>query len=544
MRTEAYKMRISLLVLVLTPFCLLLLIAFVNNGLQLEMNNSIDINHHVWFSNFIIRYGRIPQDGAYEYMPLSLLTVPILTLINGVYSPIYILLRAFLPQLLLILLMWVYLSGKPYKYDRVIFIRFLCLLTVAYPISYAFYPFYLSINGAIVPIIVLVPLVERILSVNKDRLSSIILYTLLFLVALLSNFSYTLIFMILFFASKYLASIIKSRSKIRDINKLLLISGVMALTYITYVILAEARSFREPLIRLMRAVGKLLSGEVIVSPLKKSLVELDPVSLLVSAMKLYGVLVAPYGLLLLFTLIRILRERVLNQYDFAVLLSFLAIVVLLPIAGYDTFRIMNVVNLLLPIVTYKLMRSFTSTGRQKDFVVAVLILSFSIVGLTTTVFIQFTPQGFNALSLRVPIYFEDENGVIVERIPTVEYPVLHPRVHIVTLSYLTRYLMEETPHIIGDRVLCTGFMYVGRRDLYTSCVSIHEVLRVHIESGRIVKHEFKALGNINAIMVINYPVVLITEEPIEYRSNILRRAVILKANLIYNSGITVATVVG
>jgi hypothetical protein len=44
-------------------------------------------------------------------------------------------------------------------------------------------------------------------------------------------------------------------------------------------------------------------------------------------------------------------------------------------------------------------------------------------------------------------------------------------------------------------------------------------------------------------MVINYPVVLITEEPIEYRNNILRRAVILKANLIYNSGITVATVV-
>jgi hypothetical protein len=507
------------------------------------MNNSIDINHHVWFSNFIIRYGRIPQDEAYEYMPLSFLTVPILTLINGVYSPTYILLRAFLPQLVLTSLMWVYLSGKPYKYDRVIFVRFLCLLTVAYPISFAFYPFYLSINGAIVPIIVLVPLVERILSVSRDRFPSIILYILLLLVALLSNFSYTLIFMFLLFASKYLVSIIGSRSKIRDINKLFLISGITALTYITYVILAEARSFREPLVRLMRAVGKLLSGEVIVSPLKKSLVELDPMSLLVSAMKLYGVLVAPYGLLLLFTLLRIFRERLLDQYDFAVLLSFLAIVVLLPIAGYDAFRIMNVVNLLLPIVTYKLICSFTSTGRQKGFVATALILSFLIIGLTTTALIQFTPQGFNALSLRVPIYFEDENSVIVERIPTVEYPVLRPRVHIVTLSYLTRYLKEGTPRIIGDRVFCTGFMYVGRRDLYTSCVSISEVLRVHIEGGRIVKHEFKALGNINAIMIINYPVVLISEEPIEYRSNILRRTVILEANLIYNSGITVATVV-
>jgi hypothetical protein len=44
-------------------------------------------------------------------------------------------------------------------------------------------------------------------------------------------------------------------------------------------------------------------------------------------------------------------------------------------------------------------------------------------------------------------------------------------------------------------------------------------------------------------MIINYPVVFMTEEPIEYRSNILRRAVILEANQIYNSGVTVATVV-
>ena len=222
MRAEAYKMRISLLVLALTPFCLLLLITFVNNGLQLEMSNSIDVNHHIWFSNFIVKYGRTPQDKAYNYMPLSLLMIPILTLINGIYSPTYIILRAFLPQLIFILLLWVHVFNKFCKdHVKVNFIlTFLCLLMAAYPISYAFYPYYLSINGAIVPILMLVPFAKSILSNNRDRLPSIILYSLLLLSALLSNFSYTLIFMFFFFTSEYLALAFKleSRNRARNIG--------------------------------------------------------------------------------------------------------------------------------------------------------------------------------------------------------------------------------------------------------------------------------------------------------------------------------------
>ena len=464
-------MHTSLLVLALTPFFLLLLVTLVNNGLEVEMYNSIDVNHHMWFSNFIISHGRIPQDKTYEFMPLSLLMVPILTLMNGIYSPIYLLLRAFLPQLILILLMWVYLFGKSSKYDQVSFIfRYLSLFIVVYPISYAFYPFYLSINNTMVPIIMLVLLAREILFANRNRLPPLILYTLFFLAALFSNFSYTLIFLSLFFASEYFASILKPklRNKIQCICELLLISCVMTLIYIAYIILAEARSFRNALIRLVTNIRDLLSGEAIEFPLKKSLVELDLVSMLISAMKIYGTLLAPYGLMLLLMLFRVFREKTLHDYDFAVLLSFFAITVLLPITGYDAFRIMNMINLLLPIVILEFIYSFNKTRGSKSFIVVMFILIFSIVGLASMVFIQFTPQGFKTLSLNVPIYFGDENSVIAEYISSVEYPVLRPRAHIVTLSYLAGHLEERTSRIIGDRVFCSGFMYVNRRDLYTS----------------------------------------------------------------------------
>jgi hypothetical protein len=311
----------------------------------------------------------------------------------------------------------------------------------------------------------------------------------------------------------------------------------MTLIYIAYIILAEARSFRNALIRLVTNIRDLLSGEAIEFPLKKSLVELDLVSMLISAMKIYGTLLAPYGLMLLLMLFRVFREKTLHDYDFAVLLSFFAITVLLPITGYDAFRIMNMINLLLPIVILEFIYSFNKTRGSKSFIVVMFILIFSIVGLASMVFIQFTPQGFKTLSLNVPIYFGDENSVIAEYISSVEYPVLRPRAHIVTLSYLAGHLEERTSRIIGDRVFCTGFMYVNRRDLYTSCVSISEVLGIYIKGNQITKYEFKIQGT--AIVIINYPVIFITEEPIEYRCNILRRAVVLEAVVIFNSGTTI-----
>jgi hypothetical protein len=547
MRTEAYKMRISLLVLVLTPFCLLLLIAFVNNGLQLEMNNSIDINHHVWFSNFIVKYGRIPQDKAYEYMPLSLLMVSILTLINGIYSPTYIILRAYLPQLIFILLLWVHVFNKFCKdHVKVSFILiFLCLLMATYPISYAFYPYYLSINGAIVPIIMLVPLARSILSTSRDRFPSIILYGLLFLVALLSNFSYTLIFVLFFFTSEYLALAFKleSRNRPRNIGELLLISSLITLIYIVYVILIDAISFRNPLIRLLTNIKELLLRGTFELPLKKSSVELGLIDMFISAVKLYGTLLAPYALILLFVLLKVLKEKKTRRHDLAAVLSFIMFIILLFPTGYDAFRITNIVNLLLPVTAFEFVYAFTQTRRSWHSSITVLILVFSIVGLATTVFIQFIPVGFKALDPKVSIYFEEENNTVVEYIPIAEYSVLRPRVHVATLSYLSRYLEGVAFRIVGDRVFCTGFMYVGRRDLYVSCTSLSDMLRIYIENRRVVKYDFKALGGTSGAMIINYPVTFMTEEPVEYRSNILRRAIILETSLIYNSGFTTITIV-
>ena len=547
MRTEAYKMRISLLVLALTPFCLILLIAIVNNGLQLEMSNSIDINHHIWFSNFIVKYGRIPQDKAYEYMPSSLFMIPILTLINGIYSSTYILLRAYLPQLIFILLLWVHVFNKFCKdHVKVSFILiFLCLLMSAYPISYAFYPYYLSINDAIVPIVMLVPLAKSILSINRDRLPSIILYSLLLLATLLSNFSYALIFMLLFFTSEYLASAFKleSRNRARNIGELLLISSLITLIYIVYVIFIEVVSFRDPLIRLLTNIKELLHRETFELPLKKSSVELSLFDVFVSAIKLYGTLLAPYVLILLFVLLKVLKEKKIRHHDLAVVLSFIMFIILIFSASYDAFRIMNIVNLLLPVTAFEFVYAFTQTRRSWHSLIAVLTLVFSIVGLATTVFIQFIPIGFKTLDPKVSIYFEEENDTVVEYIPIVEYSVLRPRVHVVTLSYLSRYLEEVVFRIAGDRVFCIGFMYVGRRDLYVPCTSLSGVLKIYIENRQVVKYDFKALRGTSTVMIINYPVTFVTEEPVEYRSNILRRAIILETSLIYNSGFTAITIV-
>jgi hypothetical protein len=302
-------------------------------------------------------------------------------------------------------------------------------------------------------------------------------------------------------------------------------------------------SFRNPLIKLLTNIKELLLRETFELPLKKSSVELDLIDMFISAIKLYGTLLAPYALILLFALLKVLKEKKTRRHDLAAFLSFIMFIILLFPAGYDTFRIINIVNLLLPVTAFEFVYAFTQTRRSWHSSITVLILVFSIVGLTTTVFIQFIPAGFKALDPKVSIYFEEENNTVVEYIPIVEYSVLRPRVHVATLSYLSRYLEEVVFRIAGDRVFCTGFMYVGRRDLYVSCTSLSDMLRIYIENRQVVKYDFKALGGTSAVMIINYPVTFMTEEPVEYRSNILRRAIILETSLIYNSEFTAITVV-
>jgi hypothetical protein len=265
----------------------------------------------------------------------------------------------------------------------------------------------------------------------------------------------------------------------------------MTLIYIVYIILAEAESFGKSITRVVMNIVKILSNEAIEIQVKKSSLEIDLMKIVI------------------------------------------------PVAGYDTFRFMNIVNLLLPIMIFKFISSFTRNMRLKSFLASVLILGFSILGLTFIVFIQFTPYGFNALSCKVPIYFEGKDIVTVEYVETMEYPLLRPRVHVATLNYFSEHLEKNTSRIIGDKVFCTGFMYVNRRDLYTSCSSMSSALKINIEANKITKLEINAPG---AFIVINYPLVFMSEEPIEYRSNILRRALIRETDLIYNSGATIIAV--
>jgi len=163
------------------------------------------------------------------------------------------------------------------------------------------------------------------------------------------------------------------------------------------------------------------------------------------------------------------------------------------------------------------------------------LLGSLIVILTMLVIISFTPYGFYTLLPRKPIIIGDSSKV--EYVPIVEYTILRPKVYISTLNFLAHYLKEDNfTGIIGDRVFCTGFMYIGKRDLYETCVSIHNGIRLGVETNKIVSYHFDLL---EPLIVISYPVIYAIEEPIEYRCNTLREVIISSISTIYNSGMTV-----
>ena len=223
------KISTLLLLLIVFTFYLQLWISIANNGLELEMNVSIDVNHHVWFSNYIVEYGVFPRDWVYEYMPLAMLILPILTLIFGVYSPVHILVRTFIAQLISILVLWSVTSNYSVRSRSVL--KLLCLFVIAYPISMAFYPIYFSINYAIVTIIIMLFLMESRIRVKQSTI--VFLYTLIFIVALLSQLAYTLIFVSILHGSYLLFSIVidkKVKEELQRILRLLLIS-VIAVSY-------------------------------------------------------------------------------------------------------------------------------------------------------------------------------------------------------------------------------------------------------------------------------------------------------------------------
>jgi len=190
--------------------------------------------------------------------------------------------------------------------------------------------------------------------------------------------------------------------------------------------------------------------------------------------------------------------------------------------------------LLLPLVAYLALNS-TGSGLNRR-IVRIFMSTLLLVGFALLVIIQFTPIGFKAIYYE--IIFSAGNITVIEHAPIIEYIVRKPIVYVNTLEYFSNHLDALPSHIIGDRAFCHGFMYVRIRDLYLKCRSLSTALDITVNGTEIKGYRFK-LAEQTAFLVINYPVRFATEEPVEYRSNIIRRHLIIDFNTIYNSGATV-----
>jgi len=532
-----YKMRrnasFSLFATILLSFTILAIVSYVNNGYHIEMGLSIDVNHHVWFSKHVIHTDRLPHDNAYEYMPLALLIVPILSLVNGMYHPIYILLRTFLAQLVYIIITWLIIQKKSHHK----FSHSLILMLTAFPISLAFYPYYLTINHVIVPITLLNYIVIKSFDKNSFLPSTYILYVILCVASLLSNFSYTLILLVLFFGSLYLHKVynkifsvkVFSINMNKTVNKLLFMSMILTSTYVTYVIMTEATSYSFSIKRSLSAFLTLINQGSIEPPLKKSQISLDYVTLIVSVMKLYGTLLVPYSLIILFAVINFLKKRILMPLHITVFLSFILTTLLALTIGYDAFRLINIVNLLLPFALCLGLNALRVRLRIKIFVLCLVL-----VGLAFLSIIHFTP-----IDVKVNVmYYEPtrDNTTVIESISVIEHYAQRPLVYAETLRYLSNHLGAAFPYIIGDRTICHGFMYVNRRDLYLSCKSLSSAVNIIMDDTQVIRGYVFGSVDQPSLFVINYPVKFMTEEPIEYRSNSLRKRLISPISLVYNSG--------
>jgi len=519
---------------ILLSFTILATVSYVNNGYHTEMGQGIDINHHIWFSKYIVDRGRFPHDNAYEYMPLALITAPILSLVNGMYHPIYILLRTFVSQLIYIVTIWLIVRKRVCQ-------RFSCsliLMLAAFPISMAFYPFFLTLNHVIVLITLLGYIVIRDLGGDsRFTPSKYILYIVLYIASLLSNFSYALIFLALFIVPLYVSKAFSNKKIFKvdsDTSKLLFLSIALTLTYVIYVIVYENTSFGFSIKRSLSAILTLISLGSIELPLKKTQIAVDYTTSIVAFIEVHGTLLVSYALTLLFTVISLLKGRKLSLLHISVLLSLFLVTLLIFSIGYDAFRVVNVANLLLPLAAYL---ALNSTGNSSSrVIVRVLVSALLLVGFTLLVIIQFTPIGFKATYYEITLSLG--NTIVTERIPITEYTARKPVVYVNTLEYFSNRLEALPPYIIGDRTFCHGFMYVHRRDLYLRCRSLSTALDIIINGTEIKGYKF-GLAKQSVFLVINYPVKFATEEPVEYRSNIIRESLILNFNTIYNSGATV-----
>lgn len=558
----------TLFAIITVQFLFSFIVIVGNEGLNVEIGGSIDVHHHVWFTRYTIINGHVPRDQAFEYMPNSLLIPIILSIVSNCnLMPLIILTRNIFSNIVYAIFTFILLSENRKVIKTLDWL--LLLLLIAFPSSLGFMPLYLTVNVFPSYVFTLLYVMSKH-SKNIINLNWAVLYLVLLMSMLFSNFSYTLITVLLIY-TPLLIKTIYSRKNLRTrvfislfnvieslYNSLLIVITLTFIgLYLVYVIVDLRTSyfiamsnFFERLISVLRGGGEV----VIMRTRALSIFEATFVGF-----KVWGPLVIPYSLLVIISLVDLLRNR--KQYDplnsriksidgmSLITLASVAIIGLTPWLGYDTLRLVNVLNLFIPLhyvnVSKKLNRSNKvniNTGRREVTSTVLRLLTMIIITASyLTLFAHALPQGYLAFnpSVATRTFINRDR---IELITIVEH-FSPPSKFYISIKPITRLFLGDAS-IVCDRSICHSFMYLDRRDLYLQSKSLSDAIFLIINKYEqivdISSIEFKDdAGNSIFILICSEPGKLMTEEPIEYRSIMLRAWLMRNSTLLfYNSGIT------
>lgn len=552
---------ILIIVFLLTNF----IIVIANNGLRLEIGGSIDVHHHTWFVKHIINTGHFPSDQAFEYMPNALSILAIISIITGSNStPAMILIRNLSSNIIYV--MFIYILIKRSIRTFRISIKYLIIIPLCtLPMSFGLMPSFLTVNVFPCLVFSFIYIVTKF-STNIVDARWIIIYLMLVTSMLLSNFSYMLIVVMLISLPALIKIIyFKNNSKIKisislsDIKEcfykrlLIFLTVCIVLFYIIYVIVDLRTKHLIGISNLLEKLFNILKGEDEIVTVRTNVLTL--VEKILVAFKLWGFLIFPYFLMTFISIVDLLISYVkntTNRYIDAVNLftiTSLPVIILTPWLGYDTFRIVNIINLLIPLNYVKLVNELDHLIRND---VSKFDKSFSkvlktILNLTVLLIIIITyfvtatyalPQGYNVLNPHVPMASFINNNK-VELVASAEY-FSPPLEFYVSMEPLVN-LIHNVEHIVCDRSICHSFLYFDRKDLYTNSKSMSESVKFTIEKmngiNYITSVEIRdSLKEKIFVLICSEPGRIMTEEPVEYRSLEFRLWMLSKSSILcYNS---------
>ena len=555
------KINKLLFVIIVLFFFINFLIIVGNNGLEVEVGGSIDVHHHVWFTKYTIINGHFPHDQAYEYMPNSLILTVILSVItNSEALPLVISIRNLSNSIAYIIFTFILLkmnAGIPRKrLDQLILI-----LLITLPTSFGLIPLFLSIN--VFPCLIFAflyvasKLPRGIISINWT-----ILYLVLMVSMLLSNFSYTLIILVLIYTPFLIKTIcFRNRLSLRSTvsaslanieniyNPMLTFNTfTIVLFYIIYVIMGLGTSYMVGISSFLERLANLLIGSGEIAIIKTRAISL--LDAIVVGFKIWGFLAVPFGLMTLISMIDLLigrrgyantnaNDKSIDCVSLFTLLS-LFIVGLTPWLGYDTLRLVNVSNLFVALHCAKVLKRLGhpigNMNRAKVF--KTVFRAFILVIITLSYFTSITymlPQGYVVLNPEISVKTPVDNNIIIELVRSVEY-FSPPLKFYASTKLITNFIQDERS-VLCDRSVCHTFMYLDRRDLYLRSRSISDTIAYDpkLLDGATFTNEIED----NVFVLVNSePGKILTEEPIEYRALSFRLWLLNRSKILfYNSGV-------